>query len=82
MNEPANFGTNEEKPFNWPEKDRPYWSLKCPYNTLDDPPYRTSKGHTCIPYIHTFPTPPTGREGSVLFNDILYTFYLLLYGVR
>lgn len=30
MNEPAVFGTNEERPFNWPEKDKPYWSLKCP----------------------------------------------------
>ncbi|CAG5120605.1 unnamed protein product [Candidula unifasciata] len=40
MNEPANFGTNEERPFNWPEKDKPYWSLKCPSNTWEDPPYR------------------------------------------
>ena len=29
MNDPAAFGTNEEKPFNWPE-DRDPWSLKCP----------------------------------------------------
>ena len=42
MNEPANFGTNEERPFNWPETAKPYWSLKCPKNNLDDPPYRTS----------------------------------------
>jgi len=42
MNEPANFGTNEERPWNWPEDDRPYWSLKCPTGHLDDPPYRTS----------------------------------------
>ncbi|XP_071117585.1 maltase-glucoamylase-like isoform X2 [Haliotis cracherodii] len=41
MNEPANFGTNEEKPFNWPEKDEPYWSLKCSDNKYDDPPYIT-----------------------------------------
>lgn len=40
MNEPANFGTNEEKPFNWPDDARPYWSLKCGGNTWDDPPYR------------------------------------------
>ncbi|KAG7153671.1 Maltase-glucoamylase, intestinal-like [Homarus americanus] len=26
MNEPANFGTNENKPWNWPH-DRPHWSL-------------------------------------------------------
>ena len=30
MNEPAVFGTNEDRPFNWPEDDKPYWSLKCP----------------------------------------------------
>ena len=30
MNEPAVFGTNEEKPFNWPADQKPYWSLKCP----------------------------------------------------
>ncbi|XP_046544792.1 LOW QUALITY PROTEIN: sucrase-isomaltase, intestinal-like [Haliotis rubra] len=41
MNEPANFGTNEERPFNWPEDARPYWSLKCPPNKYEDPPYRT-----------------------------------------
>ena len=41
MNEPTNFGTNLEKPFNWPS-DLPPWSLKCPKNGLDDPPYPTS----------------------------------------
>ena len=40
MNEPANFGTNEEKPFNWPNDMEP-WSLKCPESYYDDPPYRT-----------------------------------------
>lgn len=40
MNEPANFGTNEERPWNWPEEYRPYWSLHCGNNTWDDPPYR------------------------------------------
>ena len=43
MNEPANFGTNEDRPWNWPEDARPYWSLKCPTGPLDDPPYRTSQ---------------------------------------
>lgn len=43
MNEPANFGTNEEKPFNWPKKDKPYWSLKCNESKWDKPPYKTSK---------------------------------------
>ena len=42
MNEPANFGTNLEKPWNWPDDVEP-WSLKCPINSdLEDPPYRTS----------------------------------------
>ena len=40
MNEPANFGTNEERPFNWPEDALPYWSLKCPRSDWDDPPYK------------------------------------------
>lgn len=31
MNEPANFGTNLNKPFNWPDH-LPPWSLKCPFN--------------------------------------------------
>src|SRR6218665_2450252 len=43
MNEPANFGTNDERPWNWPVNATPYWSLKCPSGPLDDPPYRTSK---------------------------------------
>lgn len=42
MNEPANFGTNEERPFNWPEDAKPYWSLKCINNKWDDPPYKPS----------------------------------------
>ncbi|KAK7501086.1 hypothetical protein BaRGS_00007571 [Batillaria attramentaria] len=40
MNEPANFGTNEERPWNWPPDAKPYWSLHCGNNTWDDPPYR------------------------------------------
>ena len=43
MNEPANFGTNEDKPWNWPEDVTPEWSLKCPTGHLDDPPYKPSK---------------------------------------
>lgn len=43
MNDPANFGTNENRAFNWPEEDKPYWTLKCPQNKYDDPPYRTSE---------------------------------------
>lgn len=46
MNEPSSFETNELKPWNWlyPENDQdkyPYFTLKCPINKLDDPPYRT-----------------------------------------
>ncbi|XP_063403845.1 maltase-glucoamylase-like [Mytilus trossulus] len=40
MNEPANFDTDKERPFNWPESAKPYWSLKCPESKLDDPPYK------------------------------------------
>ena len=43
MNEPANFDTNKEgRVWNWPEWKTPYFSLKCPENKYDDPPYRTS----------------------------------------
>ena len=42
MNDPAAFGTNEERPFNWPEDELPYWSLKCPVTAYDDPPYKPS----------------------------------------
>ena len=38
MNEPANFDTNKDRPFNLPEEE-PDWSLICPNNTYDDPPY-------------------------------------------
>ncbi|KAK3872832.1 hypothetical protein Pcinc_022087 [Petrolisthes cinctipes] len=41
MNEPANFGTNEAKPWNWPEDRHDNWSLNCPTTTWDDPPYVT-----------------------------------------
>ncbi|XP_064607330.1 maltase-glucoamylase-like [Liolophura sinensis] len=40
MNEPSNFGTNQQRPMNWPEKDKPYWSLKCPQSKWDDPVYK------------------------------------------
>ena len=30
----------------------------------------------------TMPLKPSRKEGNVLFNDALKTFYLLLYGVR
>ena len=40
MNEPANFGTDTEQPWNWPE-GQPAWSLKCPDNRFDSPPYPT-----------------------------------------
>jgi len=35
------FDTNDQKPWNWPDDKLPYWSLKCPNNKWDDPPYRT-----------------------------------------
>ncbi|KAF2361391.1 Glycoside hydrolase family 31, partial [Trinorchestia longiramus] len=40
MNEPSNFGTDTEKPSNYPNELEP-WSLKCPNNTYDSPPYPT-----------------------------------------
>ncbi|KAI3380902.1 hypothetical protein SNEBB_002421 [Seison nebaliae] len=44
MNEPANFGTNEQKPWNWPD-NKADWSLKCFKNDLDDPPYVPMAAH-------------------------------------
>jgi hypothetical protein len=39
--------TNELKPWNWlysqDNEKYPPFTLKCPINMLDDPPYRTSK---------------------------------------
>ena len=44
MNEPANFDTNGEKPWNWPEhRPEEPWTLKCGNSSLDDPPYPTSQ---------------------------------------
>lgn len=47
MNEPSSFDTNELKPWNLIQplnetEMLPYFTLKCPTNRLDDPPYRTS----------------------------------------
>ena len=46
MNEPSSFETNENRPWNWlwPDNDQdryPHFTLKCPVNRYDDPPYRT-----------------------------------------
>ncbi|KAG1696103.1 Maltase-glucoamylase, intestinal [Nymphon striatum] len=41
MNEPTNFGTNQLKSWNWPKGVEP-WTLKCPKNPYDDPPYKPS----------------------------------------
>jgi alpha-glucosidase (family GH31 glycosyl hydrolase) len=46
MNEPTVFETNELRPKNWlwPDNDQdryPHFTLKCPVNRYDDPPYRT-----------------------------------------
>ncbi|CAF1261434.1 unnamed protein product, partial [Rotaria sordida] len=40
MNEPASFNTNDPLPWNWMETNNSY-TLKCPQNLFDDPPYRT-----------------------------------------
>ncbi|KAG1696093.1 Maltase-glucoamylase, intestinal [Nymphon striatum] len=39
MNEPSNFGTNQPIIWNWPKGVKP-WTLKCPNNLYDDPPYK------------------------------------------
>jgi alpha-glucosidase (family GH31 glycosyl hydrolase) len=46
MNEPAVFGTNEEKPFNWPDSAKPYWSLKCPDDEYENVDIKASFVHT------------------------------------
>ena len=48
MNEPANFGTNLDKPWNWPEDDKPYWSLKCPAE--ENPPFIPGKQAQLVSY--------------------------------
>lgn len=69
MNEPAVFGTNEERfkifnpsntahiksfflftflcfrAFNWPEDDKPYWTLKCPDNDYENVKIKASYLH-------------------------------------
>jgi len=40
MNEPALFETNDDIPWNWKETGSNY-TLKCPRNQWEDPPYRT-----------------------------------------
>ncbi|XP_060598146.1 sucrase-isomaltase, intestinal-like [Ruditapes philippinarum] len=58
MNEPANFGTNLEKPWNWPDNVKP-WSLHCPINNqYEDPPYRTKAGYG-------FDNATSGFEGRI-----------------
>ncbi|KAK2188014.1 hypothetical protein NP493_147g04047 [Ridgeia piscesae] len=60
MNSPANFGTNRDRASTWPEDDKPYWTLKCPKNMWDDPPYtprslsksRLSDGTICMVATH------------------------------
>jgi len=46
MNEPAVFGTNEERAFNWPEEDRPYWTLKCPDDEYENVKIKASYLHS------------------------------------
>ncbi|GFQ97998.1 sucrase-isomaltase, intestinal, partial [Trichonephila clavata] len=64
MNEPSNFGTNEDKPFYCENKPK-CWSLKCPNSPYDDPPYnplkdsgseRISKMTLCMESIHSSET--------------------------
>ena len=45
MNEPANFGTDTPRPWNYPPES-PDWSLKCPYTKLDSPPFPTKTTYT------------------------------------
>ena len=47
MNTPTNFGTNKDRAVTWPEDDKPYWTLKCPRNLWDDPPYTPSTKVYC-----------------------------------
>jgi hypothetical protein len=44
MNEPALFDTNEDRPSNWQQTGSNY-TLKCPNNKFDDPPYRTKAAY-------------------------------------
>ncbi|CAL1275533.1 unnamed protein product [Larinioides sclopetarius] len=60
MNEPSNFGTNEDRPFYCPGTGD-CWSLKCPNSEYEDPPYnplkesgseRLSKMTLCMESVH------------------------------
>jgi len=45
MNEPANFDTNKDRPWNWEAQrpGEPSWNLKCDMShSLENPPYKTS----------------------------------------
>lgn len=45
MNEPANFDTNKDAPWNWEDQrpGEPKWNLKCDMtNRYENPPYKTS----------------------------------------
>jgi hypothetical protein len=44
LNSVALFGTNDEIPWNWLETESNY-TLKCPQNTWEDPPYRTKAAY-------------------------------------
>jgi hypothetical protein len=44
MNEPALFDTNDDSPWNSNDTGSNY-TLKCPKNKFDDPPYRTKAAY-------------------------------------
>ncbi|GFT05867.1 sucrase-isomaltase, intestinal [Nephila pilipes] len=61
MNEPSNFGTNEDNPSYCNDKSK-CWSLKCPNSPYEDPPYnplkstgseRLSEKTLCMESIHS-----------------------------
>ena len=39
-------------------------------------------GHSLVSHVYTFHFPEGRKEGHVLFNNALNTFYLWLYGIR
>ncbi|GFT19738.1 maltase-glucoamylase, intestinal [Trichonephila clavipes] len=51
MNEPANFGTNEDKP-TYCENKTECWSLKCPESAYEDPPYNPEQFLQENPILH------------------------------
>lgn len=72
MNEPSNFGTNQQRPMNWPEKDKPYWSLKCPQSKWDDPVYKPSNDNFLA---HEY---SKGGDSVFFRNKFTFIFILLL----